>query len=345
MVQIGDGLSKFAPSAEIQQCTLWSCLSLYSGPVSCKGPSLRCSWAVGWACPVQPCHPSRVHTATEQCVLCCCRMWIYHSHSSACSDTAQSRAAVATQACKESDWITGKLPCPESCYSFTRLQFQLFYIYIKQLYCYVPCLTCEELCLHPSILLNQVLCPFNLQLLGTMQLFLIHEHCHFSVSQLMSLWSLCYLTSAAPSLSHCPVGSFLCKATIGVTGLLAQHSSLFFYLCFTSCSIPACALVSFVGGFILPLWSLHASACWCLLPPHLVIYVVLGQYSTVCNSFLSSLFWLLTSIMFSKMLSFNLFYFTTCLYWTNQEEVCLFSPLLSTMVLSWFPIFRLVKIF
>lgn len=48
---------------------------------------------------------------------------------------------------------------------------------------------------------------------------------------------------------------------------------------------------------------------------------------------LSSLFWL------------PLISFTTCLHWTNQEQVCLFSPLLSTVVLSWFPISRLVKIF
>lgn len=50
-------------------------------------------------------------------------------------------------------------------------------MYIKQLCFYVPSLTCEDLFLHPSIhpsiLLNKVICPFNFQLLGTVQLFLI----------------------------------------------------------------------------------------------------------------------------------------------------------------------------
>lgn len=145
--------SEFVPGDEIQQCTLWSCLSHPSGLFSCKGPGLRCSWAVGWACPVQPCHPFRVHPATEQCVLCCCRMWIYHSHSSGCSDTAQSRAALVTRACKGSDWITGKFPCLKSVTLLPDYSSRFFFnvnIYIKQLYCYVPCLTCEELSLHPS---------------------------------------------------------------------------------------------------------------------------------------------------------------------------------------------------
>lgn len=49
MAQIGDGLSKFVLSAEIQSFTFLDCLSLHSGPFCCKGPSLSSGMSMSCA--------------------------------------------------------------------------------------------------------------------------------------------------------------------------------------------------------------------------------------------------------------------------------------------------------
>lgn len=97
MAQIGDELSKFVLSAEIQQFTLWTASAFTQAHFPARAPfEVQLSSGLSMSCVALPSLQST--PGTEQCVLCCCRMWIYHRHSSACSDTAQSRAAGLAQA-------------------------------------------------------------------------------------------------------------------------------------------------------------------------------------------------------------------------------------------------------
>lgn len=147
-------------------------------------------------------------------------------------------------------------------------------------------------CIHLSILLAQVICPFNSSSLAqctcSWGVSTVISVCHSSWAFDLSVISLQLL----PPLSHCSLHCPTAPGEVSYAKLqlvsqdFGKHSSLFFHLlCFSSCSIPACALASFIGRFILPLRSLHASACCCLLPPHLLIYVVVGHCSAACNSF------------------------------------------------------------